>query len=458
VTRRLSLRDRLAVAYTLALVLGCAAFAAVALLVARATAADSLDARLRVAAYSAAAIVDVGAKGRVALDALDKHQIGDVLGGQLSVVLTDGTNVVYHAGSDVPAAVRDVALATRRTQLVPLHVGRDDVHAAIVEIARNGRFYGTAVVWRSLEEYDEFEKRLALVFLALTAAIALVAFAIGREVARRGLAPLREIAHVASEIEATDLGKRLGAGTSDDELGRLRRTFDRMLDRLQAAFERQRRFTADASHELRAPLSVLRAEADLALRRERSPAEYREALVSIADEADRLDALIDGLLSAARAEEGTVATARFDLVPVARDAARHMEPLARAKCVAIATEPVTSDACIVADEALVARALLAIVHNAVKYAPENGSVGVRVARSATDVVVEVTDDGPGFSAAGLTSALDRFWRDDAARGRSGMGLGLAIARAVVERCGGTLSLANRDAGGALVRARFPLAR
>ncbi len=456
--RSLSLRDRLGLAYTLALVLGCVLFAALALVVARSTTGDSLDARLRVAAYSTATLVDVGPNGRLALDALDKEQIGEILAHQLSLVLSDGSQIVYAAGVSAPDPIRAIAAGDGANALVKLHLGDDDLHIAVIPVVRKGHRYGNAVVWRSLEEYDEFAKRLALVFGGLTLAIALVAFAIGREVARRGLAPLATIADVASEIEAHDLGKRLNAGGSEDELGRLSRTFDRMLDRLQAAFDRQRRFTADASHELRAPLSVLRAEADLALRRERTPAEYRAALQAIADEADQIDALIDGLLSAARAEEGNVATARFDLVPIAREAALRMEPLARAKNVTIVPHAAATPAFIDADASLVSRALLAIVHNAVKYAPQNGHVDASLVHDGASVTITVGDDGPGFSAEGLACGLDRFWRDDPARGRSGMGLGLSIAKAVVERCGGTLAIANRSTGGALVTARFPLAR
>jgi two-component system OmpR family sensor kinase len=452
--RSLSIQNRLGLAYTVALIVGCALFATVSLVVSRATTSDEIDARLHVAAYSAAAIVDVTKTGRLALDDLDREQIRVIAARKLSVRIMSTTASIFAIDNE-PAAVAAFARSATHEQLQTMRIGGNEVHVAVSPIERRGRMLGTATVWQSLEEYDEFARRLALIFVALTILIASVAFVIGREVARRGLAPLRRIADLASEIEGHDLTKRLNASANDDELGRLSATFDRMLDRLQASFERQRRFTADASHELRAPLSVVRAEADLALRRIRSTVEYRDALQTIADEADRLDTLIDALLSVARADAGDVADAPFDLGAIARDAALRMAPLARTKDLELDLGDDTH-ATIVGNEVLVSRALVAIVHNAVKYAPERGRVDLRVRRIAADVVVDIGDNGPGFTPDGLRSALDRFWRDDLARGRSGAGLGLAIAKAVVERSGGTLTIGNRNEGGACVSARFPI--
>jgi signal transduction histidine kinase len=258
-----------------------------------------------------------------------------------------------------------------------------------------------------------------------------------------------------ADIAASDLHARLGRQLHDDEVGRLAATFDRMLDRLQAAFERQRRFTADASHDLRAPLATLRAEVDLALRRERSTAEYRAALAAIAEDADQLDRLIDALLAAARSEGAALDLRPLDIGAIAQAAVEQMSAFARAKGIAIETR-LEAAVEINGDADLLGRAVLATLHNAVKYTPPARAVHVTVHRFPEHVELRVRDEGPGFSAGALLHAFDRFWRGDAARGRStGSGLGLAIASEIVQRCSGTIAIENAAGGGGEVIMHFP---
>jgi len=279
-------------------------------------------------------------------------------------------------------------------------------------------------------------------------------YAAGVIIAKRGLLPLTRMTAVVAEIAANDLTLRVGPQAHADELGLLAATFDRMLDRLQAAFERQRQFTADASHDLRAPLSTLRAEVDLALRHERTNAQYRQALEEIAIDADHLDRLIDALLAAARSDSGDIELRPLDLGTIAAAAVAEIAPLAQAKSVAIEPD-ISSGASILGDADLLGRALLATLHNALKYTPSGRSIHISVTAVADVACLRVRDEGPGFSPAALVHALDRFWRDDSARGRSGSGLGLAIALAIVQRCGGDLAIDNCAAGGAQVTMTFP---
>ncbi|HEY5350505.1 MAG TPA: histidine kinase dimerization/phospho-acceptor domain-containing protein, partial [Candidatus Lustribacter sp.] len=168
-------------------------------------------------------------------------------------------------------------------------------------------------IWRQLDLVDELE-HLALIILSISVVvIGGSAVLVGSMVARQGLTPLRAVATLASEIEANDLSRRLGVQSDTSELGRLATTFDRMLARLEAAFERQRQFTADASHELRAPLSVIHIAAELALRREREPEAYRRVLASILRASQQLEDLTDRLLTAARADAGQTRAERIDL-------------------------------------------------------------------------------------------------------------------------------------------------
>jgi signal transduction histidine kinase len=230
-----------------------------------------------------------------------------------------------------------------------------------------------------------------------------------------------------------------------------------MLDRLQSAFERERRLSSDASHELRAPLSVIRAEADLALLRERAPADYRRALETIASEADALEALTADLLAAARGGTGDdAALGPVDLSQVAAAVAQRMSVLAQPRRVHIDTVA-ARPAVVHGNRALIERALVSVVHNALKYSPEAGCIELRVSDRECDAELLVRDGGPGFSREALQRGTDRFWRDDDARALDGSGLGLSLAKTIVERFGGSIALSNAGDSGAVVRMIFPAA-
>jgi signal transduction histidine kinase len=200
---------------------------------------------------------------------------------------------------------------------------------------------------------------------------------------------------------------------------------------------------------LRAPLAVLRAETELALRRERGSDAYRAALASIAREALRLEELVDELLAAARTEVDALSRQTLDAADLARRIGKRVEAAAAVRGIAVEVDA-NGKALAQANSATVERALLAIVHNAIAFARESGCVRLRVASAGDGVSIEVADDGPGFTSDGLEHATERFWRGDSSRPRGGTGLGLAIARTMVEANGGRLQLANGAGGGARV--------
>jgi two-component system, OmpR family, sensor kinase len=303
--------------------------------------------------------------------------------------------------------------------------------------------------WQSAVWIGDFERDAIVVSIAIGALLILLGAVISSRVAERLLAPLGRIASLAERIEGHDLSGRLNA-EGNDELARLCASFDRMLDRLQAAFARERRFVADASHELRAPLAVLRAETDLALRRERSNDEYRAALTSIAREAVRLEELVDELLAASRAEVDARQQQTLDAGRLVQRLGERVRPAAATRGIEVRVET-TGGALAQANHATLERALLAIVHNAIAYGRDDGVLRLRAIRDRDAVAIEVADDGPGFTPEALQHATERFWRGDAAHPRGGTGLGLAIARTMVEANRGTLQLANRTEGGAVVR-------
>ncbi|MGH7729359.1 MAG: histidine kinase dimerization/phospho-acceptor domain-containing protein, partial [Vulcanimicrobiaceae bacterium] len=295
-----SLRARLALAYGAALVVGLVAFALAALVVLDRLQDAALAQQLQTDARAVATIVNEH-DGRLRLDVDDRRQFALIVGtrGHGAIVAGDGTVLASTPGSIPPA----LAVLARQPQVGErggqIHDGGETLRYVALGVPP-GRRIGTVVLWRSPGPIYVFDRRAALDFaLAIVPIVALAVLA-GAFLTGRALEPLRALAGLASEIEAHDLSRRLGGEPSGDELGVLCATFDRMLDRLEGAFERERRFAADASHELRAPLSVITAEAELALRRPRSSAEYQAALRAIAAEAAELEALTSDLLAAAR--------------------------------------------------------------------------------------------------------------------------------------------------------------
>ena len=453
-----TLHGRLTAAYATALFAALCLFASISAFFLVQLYQSVLDARLRTTAAALVAIaVDTGPA--LELDPGEEAQFARVVSPRLDAVLVrENGAIVATTSAGVPAQIHAL-LAELPPDLgaQTIDAGSERLRVMVWPVDEGGRRVGAVAVWASTAPLEDFRRLLALVFgLGIPAVVALAVFGAGF-VTRRGLEPLSDIAKLATEIEARDLSRRLRAPFASDELGRLSATFDRMLDRLQAAFERQRRFTADASHELRAPLSVIRAEADLALARSRDAEEYRMALESIASEADRLEHLIGHLLALARAEAGPPQVeATVDLAPLVTDAAERLQAVANSRGVRV--EPAIEPGAMVSgDPSALARVPLALLHNGVKYAKTGGAVRVTLShRGNGEVRLAVSDDGPGFTAEGLRRATERFWRDDQGRGRGdGTGLGLAIVRAIVEQAGGTIELRNAPGSGAEVVVRFP---
>lgn len=296
-------------------------------------------------------------------------------------------------------------------------------------------------------------------FGVLTALLALVgttaAFAGAWLFAGLATRPAQEIAAQAEAVEAGTLSARITAHAEVTEYRRLVAVLNAMLGRLDRAFQAQRRFVADASHELRSPLTILKGDIDVALRRERTPEEYRAALESGREEVDRMTALADNLLTLARADAGMPAE-KMRLVDLAPIVFRVVERVARAA--AAAQVSVTVEAAptpVRGDESLLERALGNLVENAIRYSPTGSRVAVRCGVDDSTAVLEVEDAGPGIDPEHVPHVFDRFYRADPARSRgAGAGLGLPIARAITEAHGGRLELVRAQPG-ALFRLTLP---
>jgi heavy metal sensor kinase len=288
------------------------------------------------------------------------------------------------------------------------------------------------------------------------AAVLAVGLAGGWLVSRRIFRPVAAIAETASRISGDNLSERINVLAVDRELAGLARVLNATFGRLEAAFDRQARFTADASHELRTPLAVLRSQAELTLGRARTPDEYREALQTCLRAAERMTDLVEGLLTLARADAGKSGLREpVELHRVARDAVELCRPLATEKGVRLTAElaPVT----VPGDTGGLARVVGNLVANAIRYNRPAGEVHVELTRDGREAVVTVRDTGEGIAAEHHSHLFERFYRADKARSRAtgGSGLGLAIAKAVVEAHGGTIGFESAVGKGSTFWVRLP---
>nr|WP_306304219.1 ATP-binding protein [Ideonella sp. B508-1] len=313
----------------------------------------------------------------------------------------------------------------------------------------------------SLDDVNHVVASAALLFLGLGVCLVLALGTTSALLTRRMVVAIDDIVQRARKIGQASLSQRLPHSDSRDEIGRLVETLNDMLGRLEHAFEAQRRFTADASHELRSPLSRLRAELEISLRRPRSAEEYKQALASCQEEVERLTLLVDELLVLARLDAGQERSPPdvVHLNQLLAEAVRRLEPAAQEKQIRLLHEdgPRIEAAVGAGPVNLVLGNLL---DNAVKYSPPGSSVTVRVGQDAATAFVTIEDDGPGLSQEDLPHVFDRFFRGTAARSTevAGLGLGLALSQAMIRAHGGHIEVANGPHGGACFVLHLPQAR
>ncbi len=323
----------------------------------------------------------------------------------------------------------------------------------------------TVILMRSLQHQNDVLEDLRDAFLlAIPLSLLLTCWA-GYLLARRALAPVVSMAEQAERISAANFHERLQVRNSEDELGRLAGTFNRLLGRVQAAFDQQRRFMADASHELRTPLAIVRGEADVGLARgERSEAEYREILEVIRREGARLTHIVEDMFMLARADAGQLPLMPVDfyLDELAQDCARAVRSLAARRGVTVSAEA-DAEMPFCGDERLLRRMVLNLLDNAIKHTPEGGSVRLQCRRQPGQYRILVADDGIGIPLHAQSHIFERFYRVETAqaqldrlRSRRGAGLGLPISQWTARAHRGELSLLRSDSSGSVFAVSLPL--
>jgi heavy metal sensor kinase len=351
---------------------------------------------------------------------------------------------VAHGGQPVWTNVVDSHHVSRRVYAAPLASGSGSDQ--------------TLILSRSVEEMVDAQQRTLLILLPVSAVLLVIGGVLTYWLAGRALRPVRTIAGMARSISEHDLHRRVDIKVPPDELGELVDTFNSMLARLEAGFTSMSTFTANASHELRAPLALMRTEVDGALSRNRSTEEYRRVLESLRDEVEHLSRLSDQLLILARADAGALVPAReeIDVADFLHETAARWEEVAKKQGSHLAvTAP--SHGRMAADPALLRRVVDNLIDNAVRYNPTGAAVELRGYRDNGGWNVEVADQGPGIPVGHRDKLFTRFARADSARSPEdgGAGLGLALSAAIARAHGGTLELVDAASPGTVFRLYVP---
>lgn len=301
---------------------------------------------------------------------------------------------------------------------------------------------------------EQVERNFALLFIAVLFGGVVASALIAIVVTRRGLRPLREMTESLARIGPDQLKQRIGSTGWPRELQPLAIAFDEMLKRLDDSFTRLSQFSADLAHELRTPIANMLGEAQVALTRDRTAADYRETIESTVAECERLSRIVDNLLFVARVDAARepIARKRFDARAAVEKIAAFYQTVADDHHVTIAC---SGDGQIQADPDLFERALANLLDNALRFTPQNGSIEITLSDQNTDFDVAVSDNGCGIAAEHLPRVFDRFYRAEPSRGSDGAGLGLALVKSILELHGGSVTIQSEAGRGTIVKLRFP---
>jgi heavy metal sensor kinase len=310
----------------------------------------------------------------------------------------------------------------------------------------------------SLQPVSATLRSLAGMLWVLSVGIWLLVAVVGHRVCRRGLLPVTRMAVAAGEMRGDDLGNRLPTLTSGDELEDLSRAFNQLLDRLQESFERQRRFTGDASHQLRTPLAAILGQIEVALRRQRSTEEYQQVLSTVQQKAGHLQRIVESLLFLARADN-EAEIAGMEPLDLNDWLPRHVQTWSqhpRAPDLILEVADGVS-ATFPAQPALLAELINILIDNACHYSRPNTQITVRLDAKDEDWCLHVEDHGSGISSADLAQVFAPFFRSEEARrqGVNGIGLGLAIAQRLAQALGGRLTVVSNVGKGSCFTVRLP---
>lgn len=329
----------------------------------------------------------------------------------------------------------------------------------LATLSANGHVF-TATIGVPTDDEVETLNLFRSYLLMFAPLILLAAAGGGYWLSRRALSPVDALVRTAREIGGANLSGRVEKINTGDELQRLSDTLNEMLDRIEKAFLRIAQFTADASHELRTPVSLIRTEAELALRRSRGEAEYKESLRHILLESERTTSLIEQLLSLARADSGreTLNMQPVNLSETLRGIVEGWQHVATIRGLQFSVNFEAAEAYVMGDEMALRRLAGILLDNAFKYTPAPGRICLTLERTPQNLVIKVEDSGVGVAAEEQAKIFERFYRADKARsrGQGGAGLGLAIAQWIVAQHRGSIRVESQPSFGSIFIVELPM--
>jgi heavy metal sensor kinase len=385
------------------------------------------------------------------------------VGGSLLQVCDESGAVLYRSArlGEYPRSLKQPCSATSGIEYTIDRAGRSSLRVASQAVTLRGKRF-TIQVAEPMHEFEESMERFQGMLLVAAPLFLILASLGGFWMSRRALAPVDRITRDARLISISNLSGRLEVPRATDELQRLTQTLNEMLDRIDKSVRRMVQFTADASHELRAPLTLIHTAAEFSLRRERKPEELIEAMRKVVRESARTASLVDDLLVLARADSGTdeLRVAPVDMGALAENFYEQVLTLARPKHIQVSIDVADEPAIVQGDDRALGRLFLILLDNAVKYTPDGGQISFQVRSRNSHVEAIVGDTGIGIAAEDLPHIYDRFWRADKVRSRNlgGAGLGLSIALWIVEQHGGAIEAQSEIGKGSQFTVRLPLKR
>ncbi len=317
---------------------------------------------------------------------------------------------------------------------------------------------GCVILGASAQPIDDSLAQLRITLFAFGIGIVLFGYMIGWVLVSRSLKPIRSISQTAAQISAGDLSQRIDLNDTESELGQMGDVLNDTFSKLDSAFEQQVRFTADASHELRTPISVILAKCQFALRRDREPEKYREALKTCEASAQHIRGLVESLLELARIDSGEfqIQKTQGDLAETAGQTIEMLNTLAEAKSIRLTLTHDSVPANY--DQNRIHQVATNLIGNAIKYTQEGGTIDVHVHGQGSFAVMEVRDTGPGIEPKHMPYLFDRFYRSSNERSddRRSTGLGLAITKAIVDAHRGEITVDSKPGKGSCFTVRLPV--
>lgn len=388
-------------------------------------------------------------------EAYDIEHSGDYL----QIYDQDG-NWIYRAPALRESSLARIApSALKKPNFINIELAKNPYRFIAQRIEANGRVYTVQTgipIADMLATLRVFER-----YLLILAPLMLVFAGYGGYwLSRKALSPVDTITQTARKIGGSNLSARLEKLSTGDELQRLSETLNEMLARLEAAFLRVTQFTADASHELRTPIALIRTEAEIALRSSQGKEEYCDALRHILLEAERTSSLIEELLSLARSDSGRekIYLSRVDVNAIVAEVGKEWRPVIESRNLQFVQTVTDGELCMLGDRRSLERLVTILLDNAVKYTPLDGIVELCVERRGHNVVIVVRDNGIGIAEDDQARIFERFYRADKARSREagGAGLGLAIADWIVKQHGGSICVESMLGHGSTFRVELSL--